>query len=309
MMNRRAGFMLAAALITGGLAAYLAFGVLRGRGGTEPRTATLEVVDVVVAARDMGAGTLLEPEDVKLIEWPAGAVPTGFSRSPAEVVGRGLLADVKLNEPLLTSKVASSEAGAGLPVLIPHGMRAMSVKVDDVVGVAGFVLPGTRVDVLVTLDQMAGQAVPRTRILLQNIRVASAGQITERDAQGEPQSVPVVTLLVTPEEAEKLALGSGKGTIRLALRHSLDTDLVATPGVLASRLISDPPAPRPSRSASRPPPRPPVAAARPAPTHFEVEVYRGPERSTSTVEINQERAEGEDAEAGDEGEGNSSGDR
>lgn len=277
-MRNRVAYMLAAALVTGGLAAYLAYSVLQEPGETaEARSATVEVVDVAVAARDMGAGTVLEAEDVKLVEWPASSVPSDFSRSPSEVVGRGLLSDVKKNEPLLASKVASKEAGGGLPIVIPPGKRAMSVRVDDVVGVAGFVLPGTRVDVLVTLDQSDGQQTPRTRILLQNIRVASAGQITERDAQGEPQDVPVVTLLVDPEQGEKLALASGKGSIRLALRNSLDTDTVSTPGVWASRLISDPPSPRTrTRSVQR------------GPTRRDVEVYRGPDRSTSTVEEREE---------------------
>ena len=153
-MRNRVGYMLAAALVTGGIAAYLAYSVLQEPGEAESRAATdVEVVDVAVAARDMGAGTVLQSEDVKLVEWPARSVPSDFSRSPSEVVGRGLLSDVKTNEPLMASKVASKEAGGGLPVTIPPGKRAMSVRVDDVVGVAGFVLPGTRVDVLVTLDQ------------------------------------------------------------------------------------------------------------------------------------------------------------
>ncbi|MFW6198790.1 MAG: Flp pilus assembly protein CpaB, partial [Acidobacteriota bacterium] len=224
-------------------------------------------------------GRVLEREDVELVEWPARSVPSDYSRSASEVVGRGLLSDVKANEPLLASKVASKEAGGGLPVVIPPGKRAMSVKVDDVVGVAGFVLPGTRVDVLVTLDQSAGEQTPRTRILLQNVQVASAGQTTERDAQGEPQSVPVVTLLVEPEQGEKLALASGKGSIRLALRNGLDTDTVSTPGVQANRLITDPPSPQPR-----------TQPAQRGPRRRDVDVYRGPDRSTSSVE---DREEGE----------------
>lgn len=297
-MSRRVGFMLAAALIAASLAAYLAYGVLADYGDRPERSVVqIDVVDVAVAARDMTAGHVLDVDDIKLVEWPDGAVPAGFSRSAAEVVGRGLLADVKTNEPLLASKVASLEAGGGLPVVIPAGMRAMSVKVDDVIGVAGFVLPGTRVDVLVTLDQMAGEQIPRARVLLQNIRVASAGQITERDAEGEPKLVPVITLLVDPAQAERLALASGKGTIRLALRNSLDTETVATPGILATRLIADAPVARPPRRSSAP--RAPVVD--PGPVRFEVEVYRGPDRSTSTVE----RREGEEGETAEEEEGGS----
>lgn len=273
-MRNRVGLILTAALVAGGLSAYLAFTVLRQPdGAAEARAATLEVVDVAVAARDMGAGTVLTPEDVRLVEWPVHALPAEFSRSPSEVVGRGLLTAVMTNEPLLSSKLASREAGGGLPIVIPAGFRAMSVKVDDVVGVAGFVLPGTRVDVLVTLDQGAGEQEPKTRLLLQNVRVASAGQTTERDAQGKPKSVPVVTLLVNPAEGEKLALASSKGRIQLALRNSLDTDSVATAGVRASQLVNDPPPTRVARSYV---PR--------RPSRFTVDVFRGPERTTSTVE-------------------------
>lgn len=280
-MRNRVALILTAALVTGGLAAYLAYTVLRQPDdAADARAATVEVVDVAVAARDMDAGTVLKPEDVRLVEWPASALPAEFSRSPSEVVGRGLLTSVKTSEPLLSSKLARKEAGGGLPILIPEGLRAMSVKVNDVVGVAGFVLPGTRVDVLVTLDQTAGEREPKTRVLLQNVEVASAGQTTERDAEGKPKSVPVVTLIVDPAQAERLALGAGKGQIRLALRNSLDRDTVATPGVRAGRLIEGPPPQRAARS---------YVPARP--THHSVEVYRGPERTTSTVE---ERKGGEE---------------
>lgn len=302
-MSKRVGYMLAAAFTAALLAAYLAVGVLQNSGGvTETGTAEIDVVDVAVAARDLAAGRVLEVDDIKLVSWPAGALPSGFSRSPSEVVGRGLLTDVKTNEPLLASRVASKEAGGGLPVLIPMGMRAMSVKVDDVVGVAGFVLPGTRVDVLVTLDQSSGEKVPRTRILLQNIRVASAGQITERDAQGEARLVSVVTLLVEPAQGEKLALASSKGIIRLALRNSLDMELVETPGILANRLVTDLPAPRPRPQSTRPtPPRRVPAPVRP--TRFEIDVYRGPDRSIKIVQSSQveEQGEGEGEEEQEEG--------
>lgn len=273
-MRNRLGLILTAALVTGGLAAYLAYTVLRRPDpAADARAATVEVVDAVVAARDLQAGSVVQRQDVRLVEWPAGSLPEGFSRSASEVVGRGLLTSVKTNEPLLSGKLAGRESGGGLPIQIPDGMRAMSVKVDEVVGVAGFVLPGTRVDVLVTLDQTARQEEPRTRVLLQNVTVVAAGQTTERDEEGKPQTVPVVTLLVDPAQAERLTLGSTKGQIQLALRHPLDMDTVATDGVRATRLIEDAPRQRVVRSTA---PR--------RPTNFNVDVYRGPDRSTSTVE-------------------------
>jgi pilus assembly protein CpaB len=236
-------------------------------------------VTVAVAARDMNVGSLLAEGDIALIDWPAGAVPMGYSTSAAEVVGRGLLAPVRANEPLLSTKLANAELGGGMSIIIPEGQRAMSVRVDDVVGVAGFVLPGTRVDVLVTIDRTPSQAEPATRLVLQNLMVISAGQSLEISPEGEPQQVPVVTLLVDPEEAEQLALAGSTGRLQLALRSPLDLDTVSTPGIRASQLI-----------AGRAPPRvfvasAPRAAAPPQrPAQVELEVYRGPERSTATVD-------------------------
>jgi pilus assembly protein CpaB len=216
--------------------------------------------------------------DVELVEWPAGRVPVGYSTAVDEVVGRGLLAPVKTNEPLLASKLATPESGGGMHIIIPQGKRAMSVRVDDVVGVSGFVLPGTRVDVLVTMDRAAGQDEAATRLVLQNLEVISAGQSLERNPEGEPQQVPVVTLLVGPIEAEELALAHSNGRLQLALRSPLDLDSVSTPGIRASRLIAGAPAPRPVVRSSAPAPAPA------APSNTQLEIYRGPERSTADVD-------------------------
>lgn len=282
-MRTRVKLIFALALAAGGLAAVLALSFLRGPAeSTESETRDLRVTEVVVASRDLDAGALLASEDVHVVEWPASALPDGYSATPAEVVGRGLLTSVAANEPLLSRKLALKEAGGGLPITIPPGNRAMSVKVDEVIGVAGFVLPGTRVDVLVTLDQMARQAEPRTQLILQNIGVLAAGQTTERDVGGKPKTVAVVTLLVTPEQAEKLALASTNGRVQLALRNTLDLEQVETEGVRASQLIQRPRVVRVSR---RRPSRP---------TSITVEVYKGPDRSTSTVDYSA-------TEEGDEG--------
>ena len=224
-------------------------------------------------------GTLLEAQEVVLIDWPAGAVPVGYSTSAAEVVGRGLLAPVKANEPLLASKLANPEFGGGMHIIIPDGHRAMSVRVDDVVGVAGFVLPGTRVDVVVTMDRAANQTEPTTRLVLQNLEVISAGQSLERNPDGDPQQVAVVTLLVDPEEAEQLALAHSNGSLQLAMRSPLDLDTVSTPGITATRLIAGRPEPR--RVVASGPRRAPNPQR---PATVELEVYRGPERETATVD-------------------------
>jgi pilus assembly protein CpaB len=276
-MRRQAVMFLILALAAGGIAAFLATRMLR----TPPQVVEAAEASgsVAVAARDMNVGTLLESNDVRLVDWPADAIPVGYSSSVADLVGRGLLVPVKANEPLLSSKLANPEAGGGMQIIIPEGKRAMAVRVDDVVGVAGFVLPGTRVDVLVTMDRAAGQEEAATRMVLQDLEVISAGQSLERNPDGEPQQVPVVTLLVTPEEAEELALAHSNGRLQLALRNPLDMDTVSTPGIRASRLIAGRPAPRPVVRSSAPAPAP---VSRPE--SVELEIYRGPERTTATVD-------------------------
>ncbi|HEX6251150.1 MAG TPA: Flp pilus assembly protein CpaB, partial [Gemmatimonadaceae bacterium] len=151
----------------------------------------------VVANRDLPAGSIIRREDVKAVSWPGSAVPEGYAADVAEVVGRGVVADVRENEPLLDSKLAQREAGGGLPITIPTGMRAVSVRVDEVVGVAGFVLPGTRVDVLATVMPGTDRAQITTRIILQNVRALAADQQHQQDVEGEPKYVTVVTLLLT----------------------------------------------------------------------------------------------------------------
>jgi len=281
-MRRQALMFLVLALAAGGLAAVLATRMMR----TPPEVAegATATVSVAVAARDMNVGTLLATEDIRLVDWPGDAVPVGYSTTIDEVVGRGLMSPVKANEPLLSSKLASPESGGGMSIIIPQGKRAMSVRVDDVVGVAGFVLPGTRVDVVVTMDRAAGQEEAATRLVLQNLEVISAGQSLERNPEGEPQQVPVVTLLVGPEEAEQLALAHSNGSLQLALRSPLDQDTVSTPGIRASRLIAGTPPPAAPRPAARVSAAPAAAPAPTAPAQVILEVYRGPERSTATVD-------------------------
>ena len=272
-MRNRVWLILALAVVCGGLAAYLAFTFLRQPTGPSVARAAESTASVVVAARDMNVGEIVESEDVRLVEWPGGVVPAGYSTTPAEVVGRGLLTPVRTHEPLLSSKLASKEAGGGLPIVIPEGKRALSVKVDEVINVAGFATPGRRVDVLVTLDEYAQREQAATQVVLQNIEVLTAGQQTARDPEGEPQTVTVATLLVDPEQAEKLTLAANKGRIQLALRNTLDQDTVETPGALADELIL----------ARRQAPSRPRRAGPRRPSGVSVEVYRGAEKTTETV--------------------------
>jgi pilus assembly protein CpaB len=154
------------------------------------------------------------------------------------VVGRGLITEVRENEPLLDWKMANRDAGGGLPITIPEGMRAVSVRVDEVVGVAGFVLPGTHVDVLATVVPGSDRRQTTTRIVLQNVRALAADQQHQQDIDGEPKYVTVVTLLLTPQEAEILTLAATEGRIQLALRNTLDAGEIDTPGRRITSLVA-----------------------------------------------------------------------
>jgi pilus assembly protein CpaB len=235
MRTRRLLIILLLALVTGSMAGYLALGQLsQGARGAVAAPNTGGQVRLAVAARDLSQGALLAPEDVRLVDWPGEVLPLGYSGSAEELVGRGLLTNVRANEPLLSEKLANRDGGGGLPILIPDGMRAVSVRVDEVIQVAGFVTTGTRVDVLVTLEQ-TGTTI--TRAILQNTKVLAAGQTVERDVEGKPYTVSVITLLVSPDDAEKLTLAASEGRIQLALRGMLDTAAATTAGARLAGLL------------------------------------------------------------------------
>ncbi|MBP7569567.1 MAG: Flp pilus assembly protein CpaB [Acidobacteria bacterium] len=238
---------------------------------------------VVVAAKALPPGALVGTADVKAVAWPAHSPVRGALSQPAAAVGRGLLAPVGENEPVTEGKLAPREAGAGIAPIIPRGMRAISVKVDDVVAVAGFVGPGSRVDVLVTVPEQSGS---RTRTVVSNVEVMASGTRTEQETTGgKPASNTVVTLLVTPQDAERIALASYGGRVVLALRNPLDAAPTATSGVRLASLTgtTDPaPAERPApprkavRAAPPPPPAPPAAL-------YTVETIRAAKRTEEVV--------------------------
>jgi pilus assembly protein CpaB len=213
---------------------------------------------IVVAAAPLQLGTRLDPTKLRLISWPGNQPLAGMFTRVEDCTNRALITPVAENEPILESKLASVQSGAGLPATIPEGMRALSVAVNDVVAVAGFVIPGTMVDVLVT-GQVAGGGGNITRTILENVRVLAAGQKIEQDRDGKPQPVPVITLLVTPEDASRLTMASTQGKIQLALRNTIDTKNVSPPPVLQATLFGGgaPPAPvkhgAPQRAAPPPP--------------------------------------------------------
>jgi len=268
--------MLVLALTSGVVAALLALKYLRERTtplmASEPKKAS-----IVLSTRNLPVGSVVTERDVKVVSWPGEAVPAGYIRSVRDAVGRGVITPVAENEPLLTSKTSTKDAGGGLPIIIREGMRAVSVRVDEIIGVAGFVLPGTRVDVMLTLDKGPDRPQAITKTLLQNVQTLAAGQSVTRDKEGKPQTVTVITLLVTPDDAELLALASKEGRLQLALRNTLDTLAVSTSGARADRLSpSAPSANRPQRTRSAAP------VVRTNPTV--VEGYRGGERTLTTFQ-------------------------
>ncbi len=278
MRRSRPWFMLVLALTSGVVAALLALKYLRERTtplmASEPRKA-----NIVLSARSLPVGAVVTERDVKVVSWPGEAVPSGYIRSVKDAVGRGVITPVAENEPLLTSKMSTKDAGGGLPIIIRDGMRAVSVRVDEVIGVAGFVLPGTRVDVMLTLDKGPDRPQAITKTLLQNVQTLAAGQSVTRDKEGKPQTVTVITLLVTPDDAELLALASKEGRLQLALRNTLDTLAVSTSGARADELSPSAPLcaePTPAQLAL------PHLSPRANPTV--VEGYRGGERTLTTFQ-------------------------
>jgi pilus assembly protein CpaB len=275
-MRDRVGLLIALALASGLVAAFLAFNFLRSPQAPDQFQRTAGATyPVVVAARDLEVGSMLVAEDVRVIDWPADAAPQGFASSIDEVLGRGVVVPMRMNEPMLPDKLTGSDMGRGITVLIPEGYRAVSAPVNDVISVAGWVRPGSRVDVLVTLSQLPNQSEPVTQVVLQNIEVLGNDRSIQRDAEGEPQPISVVTFLVTPEQAERLAMAESEGRLHLALRNQIDLDSIDTRGVRPSELLNR--APVMVRS--------PTGQMQPAaPRRMTVEVYRGPTRTETSVE-------------------------
>ncbi|MCL5671378.1 MAG: Flp pilus assembly protein CpaB [Acidobacteria bacterium] len=232
-MNRnRVLIGVAVALVIGLIASRYVYRELERASKVKP----IAVSNIVVAARPLELGTPLTPQDLALVAWPQGEPMAGSFSRIQDCVGRALITPVAKNEPILEQKLAPKEAGAGLPAAIPEGMRAVSVRVDDVVGVSGFAMPGTMVDVMVT-GQPSGGGDSVTRTIIEDVRVLAAGQAVEQDKQGKPRTVSVVTLLLTPEQSDKLTMASTEGRIHLALRNTIDTKIVKPPPVFKTPLL------------------------------------------------------------------------
>ena len=243
----------------------------------------------VVAAHQMPVGAMVTKDDVKLVAWPARTpLDSGFT-DVNEVVNRGLTSPVALNEPITENKLAPKNAGAGLPPTITQGMRAMSVKVNEVIGVAGFVVPGTRVDVLAVL-QKENSDDPIARTVVSNVQVLTAGtRYDQEEAKAEGKAIrsTVVTLMVSPIDAERITLAQAEGKLMLALRHPLDVDMTETQGVRKAALFGPvaAPAPVPVKSSGvRSTPKPlPIVAPIPAPRRYTIETIRAAKRTEDVL--------------------------
>jgi pilus assembly protein CpaB len=239
---------------------------------------TTESEPLVVAAAPLQIGVRLDASNTRVIQWPANQRLAGMHSRVDEVMSRAIITPLAENEPVLEAKLAPKEAGAGLSATIPEGMRALSVGVNDVVSVAGFVTPGTSVDVLV-IGRAAGNANDNiSRTILENVRVLAAGQKVEQDRDGKPQTVAVITLLVSPDDATKLALASTEGKIQLALRNTVDIKKIEPKAVMQAALFS------PSGAMTQPerPKFPGKKAAPAAPPPYVIEVITGNKRENKS---------------------------
>jgi pilus assembly protein CpaB len=282
-MNRRNRTLLVL-LVAVLVASAASFAVYRAISRIPVREVEVATVHVAVAAEDLPMGTLLTKEHVKLVGWPAANPVQGSFSSPDALVGRGLVQPVKANEPLTESKLAAVGAGAGLPPSIPPGMRAVSLRVNEVIGVAGFTVPGTRVDVLVTLNK-GEQSIARA--VVSNVQVLTAGTRFDQQQAKDGQPIPstVVTLMVTPDDAERIALAQSTGAIMLVLRNPLDIVPTETRGIRMASLMGTPDPPPvvkafkgQPRLVTPPPPPPP-----PAPKLYTVEAIRAAQRKEEVV--------------------------
>src|ERR1700739_3182455 len=273
-MNRTRLLMIGfLAVAIGFLASVYVYKSLQGKAGGDAG------IEVMVAANDLQVGQRIDEHDIRIIHINPADLPPGSPRRRSDVLGHGVIVPISKGEFILPNRLAGENAGSGLPSLIPPGMRAVSVRVNEVVSVAGFVTPGTRVDVLLT-GTPAGGSEEQTTTVLQNVAVLASGHTLERTSTGEAQTTAVITLLVTPDDAQRLSLASSQGHIQLALRNPVDTK--QEEGAASSprgvyKLASAAPAPvRPpvhhvQTAKATPPP--------PASTGVSIDVYQGDKKA------------------------------
>ena len=262
---------------------------MTGRSSPSRRTESTDQKDLVVTARPLGVGVMIKPADVKVVKIAAVAFPKGAFSKVEDVLDRPVISNILLEEPILDGRLATKGSGLGLAPTIPVGMRAVTVRVNDVGSVAGFVLPGMRVDVLVTGHPPAADG-DMTSTALQNMLVLSSGTTIQPDARGQAIQAPTITLLATPAQAETLTLAGNEGRLQLVLRNSSDQNIEHTKGSYITELFgvarrtTAPSTPRPA-----PKPKPVVIAAAPLPPPppppppDQIVMIRGTQRSVETL--------------------------
>lgn len=238
------------------------------------------VTQVVAAAHDLPAGVVLTAVDLKTVDWPVGVPLPGSYSKIEQVVDRALIYPVGAKEPILERDVAVEGSGLGLSVRIPPGMRATSVRSNEIVGVAGFLYPGSHVDVLATVA-VPGNPTAETQTILQNVEVLTAGEKIEPDPQGKPQTVNVVTLLLNSEDSQKLLLASTQGTIQFVLRNNSDQAKTPVSATSLNQLLAGSRQTQPESAPQAPKKgnRPPSGGGDAAPEAFQLEIIRGNTRS------------------------------
>jgi pilus assembly protein CpaB len=246
------------ALVFGTMATFMAMGWLKNQAQIAKPIPAQQLVPVVVAAKNVPPTVALSRDLLKVHKWPSDSPLSGKFSQPEELEGRVTAVSLAAGEPVLENKLAPKGVIPGLTALLPQDKRAMTVKVDEASGVAGFLNPDNRVDVVVTVDKGDYNLDPISKVILQNLRVLGIGQKIEKTLGEKPQVVPTVTLEVTPREGERLALATREGAISLVLRNQQDMSQVETAGVRTSTMlgkaIPDPPAVQPVKEEKAPPP-------------------------------------------------------
>ncbi len=281
-MNRRFIPVLLFALVVSAAASFLVYHLVLTHvqaAGSKP----VPKQKLLVASHNLEVGALIQQSDLKWMQ-SADSIPEGAINDMQQATGRGVISTIYEGEPIASARLAAKGAGAGLAAMIPVGERAVALKVDQVVGLAGFVVPGMRVDVIIAgnASSAPGAEGVLSRTVLQNIEVLSAGQKIEKSTDGKPEEAQVVNLLVTPDQAEILSLASNETKVQLVLRNPLDTQEEPTHGTSVAALfgVTPPPPVRPVAIAA--PKRPaPVAHAPEGPT---VEVFNGTKRSEQKLD-------------------------
>jgi pilus assembly protein CpaB len=263
---------------------------MAARAGGPKKAEPTDLKDIVLAARPLAVGTTVKPADIKLGKTPAAAFPKGAFAKPEEVIDRPVISNILMDEPVLEGRLAARGSGVGLAPIIPVGMRAVTLRVNDVTGIAGFVLPGMRVDVLVTGHPPNSEnSVTATPVQLQDLLVLSAGTVMQPDARGQAMPAQTVTLLGTPEQAETLTLASADARIQLVLRNGSDQTIEKTPGHDIAELYGERSVRKKSTDNNAPPrprARPVVVAAAPPPPPpppDQIVVIRGTQKTVEVV--------------------------